>query len=210
MEGDLEMAKDSYLRAVNRPRNRNEMVPAVLKLRLAKLALWSKDFQAAADLLEQVAKGRLDDETVNDALVWSLFLTAARRDSAALATFAGGDLHSFKGEHEQALAAFEEARTATKKGRLAEESLVRMAMELRALGRSGVAADSLREFLALYPTSLHREDVQFMWGDILERDLGDIPGAIEQYEQMLIEHPGGMKMEEVRRRIRRLEMYKQS
>jgi tetratricopeptide (TPR) repeat protein len=88
--------------------------------------------------------------------------------------------------------------------------LLRMSLELRAMGRAEAAVDSLREFMALYPTSVQREDVMFLLGDILENDLGDIPAAIEQYEKLLIESPGGMHMEEARRRIRQLEMYKQS
>jgi tetratricopeptide (TPR) repeat protein len=210
MQGDLTLAKNAYLQAVSRPRNNRAPVPAILRMRLARLALWSEDYQSAADMLDLVSKGDLDDDTVNDALVWSLFLSSARQDSVALGVFAKGDLLSFQGNHEQATAKFQEARNIAKKDRVGEESLIRLAMELRSAGQARTAVDSLMEFLVLFPSSVQREDVQFMIGDILERDLGDIPAAIEHYEQMLIDYPGGMHMEEVRRRVRQLETYKQS
>jgi len=209
-QGDLEAAKTAYVRAVAQPRVNREPPPAILYVSLARLALWQGNYQTASDMLEQASKGRLDDDTVNDALVWSLFLTSARSDSAALAIFARGDLLSFQENHEQAVAAFQDARNASRTGRVGQESLLRVAMELRALGQGRAAADSLKSFLALYPSSIQCEDVRFILGDILERDLGDYPAAIEQYEKILIDYPAGMHMEEVRRRIRSLEMYKQS
>jgi tetratricopeptide (TPR) repeat protein len=210
MAGDLEAARQSYQAAVDRKRGRKETAPAVLRMRLARVALWGGEIQPAAEILDVVVKGRRDDEAVNDALQWSLFLSQARSDSLALLKFARGDLAAFQGYHEQAVAVFQEAKVAARDGRVAEESLLRMSLELRAMGRAEAAVDSLREFMALYPTSVQREDVMFLLGDILENDLGDIPAAIEQYEKLLIESPGGMHMEEARRRIRQLEMYKQS
>jgi len=209
-QGDIEAAKTAYVRASAQPRVNREPPPAILYVRLARLALWQGDYQTATEMLTQASKGRLDDDTVNDALVWSLFLTSARADSVALAIFARGDLLAFQDDHQQALAVFQDARSASRTGRVGQESLLREAMELRALGQGRAAADSLKSFLTLFPSSIQCEDVRFILGDILERDLGDYPAAIEQYEKILIDYPGGMHMEEVRRRIRSLETYKQS
>ncbi|KPL07026.1 hypothetical protein AMJ86_06240 [bacterium SM23_57] len=210
MEGDLDSAQQSYVRAISRQRGQRDVIPAILNMRLARVALWFGEFQRAADLLDQVVKGKPDDETVNNALIWSMFLSAARRDSAALAIFASGDMLSFKGEHEQALVKFQEAREIAPKGRVAQESLFRLALELRAMGQASAAVDSLKGFLELYPSSTQRDDAMFLVGDILEKDLRDIPAAIEQYEELLIESPGGMHMEESRRRIRELEAFRQT
>ncbi len=210
MGGNLEAAEQSYDQAVGRGRKRGESVPAVLNTRLARLVLWQGRLSDAAERLNNVVRGKLDDDDTNDALVWSLFLTAAKGDSEAVIPFARGDLMSFRGQHQEAIGAFQDAREVTPGGRVAQESLVRIALEYRALGQPASAADSLRLFLAAYPNSINRDDVQFLLGDILQRDLGDIPAAIEQYEQLLIESPGGMHTEEVRRRIRELEAYRQS
>ncbi len=210
MAGDLESAKQSYGQALGRGRQRGESVPAVLNTRLARLVLWQGHLSDAAERLNNVVRGKLDDDDTNDALVWSLFLTAVQGDSEAVTVFAQGDLLSFQGQHHEAIGAFQDARKVTPGGRVAQESLMRIALEYRALGQPASAADSLRSFLAVYPNSINRDDVQFLLGDILQRDLGDIPAAIEQYEQLLIESPGGMHTEEVRRRIRELEAYRQS
>jgi outer membrane protein assembly factor BamD (BamD/ComL family) len=147
---------------------------------------------------------------VNDVIVWQKLISESEGDSAVLVKFAEGDLFSFQLKPEQAIGAFQEVRTTSPKGRVGQEALVRIGLELRASGRPQAAVDSLRQFLTLFPSSLQVDDVQFLIGDILERDVRDIPAAIKQYEQLLIEHPGGMYMEEARRRIRQLESYRQT
>jgi len=210
MTGDLAQARNSYQQAVDRQRGKGEKVPMVLYLRLTRVALWSGEIQKAGETLQGVIQGRLDDETANDAIVWQMLLSVSEGDSAALATFAKGDLLSFQGKQEQAIEIFQEVRTLSPKKRVGQEALVRIGLELRALGRPKAAVDSLRQFLMLFPSSLQVDDVQFLIGDILEKDVRDIPGAVKQYEQLLIEHPGGMYMEEARRRIRQLESYRQT
>lgn len=210
MTGDLESARSSYQQAMDRTRGKGEGVPAALSLRLARVALWSGEFQKAGEILQGVVQGRLDDETVNDVIVWQRLVSESEGDSTALVKFAEGDLLSFQLKSEQAIGAFQDVRTASPKGRVGQEALVRIGLELRALGRPRAAVDSLQQFLTLFPSSLQVDDVQFLIGDILERDVRDIPGAIKQYEQLLIEHPGGMYMEEARRRIRQLESYRQT
>jgi len=87
---------------------------------------------------------------------------------------------------------------------IADEARVRAIQVLLALHKNTAAAAEMDQFLAAFPESDWRATVLVWRGEQFQYVQHDPAAAIPYYEELIVEHPGFLKIQQVRSRLRKL------
>ncbi|HEX7345107.1 MAG TPA: tetratricopeptide repeat protein, partial [bacterium] len=163
------------------------------------------EFGPAAQRLNEASRSDPQGKLTNDALDMMELLRVAAEDSAGLASLCRADLFRRQKHTAAAESLYTELAGTSRNVEIIQKASWRLALLLRASGRSPEALNRLEEILKRYPQSVRASEYLLQIGLVREEDLGDIKGAIEAYEKILLEYPESLAAQDARRRIRRLE-----
>jgi tetratricopeptide (TPR) repeat protein len=208
IERNLEQARTTYLDAAQGNYPGENDVRAKALVNAAQVDLCLGQVSQALDRLTQASTVNPQGMMTNDALDLMRLLTAGQSDSSNVTTLARANLEFKLNQPVRAESLYVAAAKGAKVPDLAEETLVNLARLYRSTLRATLAVTTLNEALTRFPKSLRAPELIFELGQIRERDLGDAPGAIKEYERILLDYPNSLPVQEARRRIRELETVK--
>jgi tetratricopeptide (TPR) repeat protein len=208
IERNLEQARTTYLEAAQGNYPGEGDVRAKALVNAAQVDLCLGQVSQALERLGQASTVNPQGMMTNDALDLMRLLTAGQSDSSNIIILARANLELKLNQPARAESLYTAAAQQAKVADLAEEALVNLAHLYRSTQRAALAVTTLNETLTRFPKSLRAPELIFELGQIRERDLGDAPGAIKEYERILLDYPNSLPTQEARRRIRELETVK--
>ncbi len=198
---DLRRATDEYNRLLN-------AAPAQYRDRalfqLAELSYYEAKFDSATSLLQSIATN-VNDDLTNDALQLLYFIQENRpAGDKALTDFASADLLMRQHKNAEALVLFQEVTVRYGTTSLVDDAMMRIGELQVTLNHVGDALEAFRKVADDMPTSILRDRAQMRVGELYENELKNKQKAIEAYEQVLVNFPNSLYVEEARKRIRTL------
>jgi outer membrane protein assembly factor BamD (BamD/ComL family) len=200
-KNDLRRAGDEYDRLLNvaAAQYRDRAL-----FRLAELNYYEARFDSATSLLQRISTN-VNDDLTNDALQLLYFLQENQPAGAkALADFASADLLMRQHKYSEALALFQAVTVRYPTTSLVDDATMRMGELQVLLNHTNDALLVFHKVAEEMPTSILRDRAQMRIGELYENRLKNKQKAIEAYEQVLVNFPNSMFVEEARKRIRTL------
>jgi len=205
MEGDLVRSREAYLEAAAPQQGISPDIRSEALVNAAQVDMYLGDFGQATQRLDEASRSNPQGKLTNDALELLELLRIAAEDSTGLANLCRADLLQRQKRPAEAESLFAQLAETSRQKEIVQKAQWRLALLLRASGRSQEALNRLEEVLKRYPKSLRASEYLLQIGLVREEDLGDIKGAIEIYEKILMDYPESLAAQDARRRIRHLE-----
>ncbi len=205
LEGDLQRSRQAYLEAAVPQQGISPDLRSEALVNAAQVDMYLGDFGQAGQRLNEASRSNPQGKLTNDALDMMELLRVAADDSSGLAALCRADLFQRQKHPAAAESLYMQLTGMSRNGEIIQKVFWRLAHLLRASGRSPEALNRLEEILKRYPQSVRAAEYLLQIGLVREEDLGDIKGAIEAYEKILMDYPESLAAQDVRRRIRRLE-----
>jgi tetratricopeptide (TPR) repeat protein len=198
---DLRRAGDEYSRLLN-------AAPAQYRdralFRLAELNYYQAKLDSATSLLQRISTN-VNDDLTNDALELLYFVQENRpAGDKALTDFASADLLMRQRKYSEALALFQAVTVRYSTTSLVDDALMRIGELQLMLNHTDDALTVFHTVANDMPTSILRDRAQMRIGELYENKLKNKQKAIEAYEQVLVNFPNSLFVEEARKRIRAL------
>jgi predicted Zn-dependent protease len=200
------------------------------KLKNAQLSYYRGDFQLAQEHLD-ILKEATTREIANDAMELSMRIKEnLAMDSSALALkeYSKVELLLRQNRTEEALVILDQIQQGISSNQLSKEDCflqnvqatdcritfsnyaikddcywLQAKISLRQ-NKPEEALTHLKMILEEYPNDVLADDAFFTIGDIYERYLRDLPKAMEQYQNLMVQYPGSVYVAEARKRFREL------
>jgi len=209
---DLSKTETVYAQVLrmDSPSSRKLKIRAMI--RMAWLDYFLGRFEKSQALLDSLFRrpldaGEIQDPSVNDGLVLSLMLKAyAKEDSASLRLLSRGVLSYKQRRYLEALIFFDQAASTPKTGNtLVAEALYQKGIVLLAMNRYREGVDCFGSLVKGFPDYVYSERAYERMGWAEEKS-GKSNDALKTYESLLSRFPHSMYAEEVRKRIKKIEM----
>lgn len=204
LRGDLDPARMAFSRLVERLGS-GELADRA-RYELALIHFYNGEFEAAGTVAEAINRNT-SSLTANDAIELKVLLlenTGPDSLSTPLRTFARAHFLQRQRRPADAIETLDKLLAEHGTHALADDARFLRAQALRDAGQSEAAAAAFAEIPVIHPASFRADRSLFMAAEIMERDLGDTPGAIDMYTRLLTEYPGSLLVAETRSRIRTL------
>jgi cellulose synthase operon protein C len=204
MQGDLTRARLAFTQIESQLRTGGLAERA--RLEIALLDYYEGNFEMALARVDAMRRNTATD-VANNAIDLRLLLSESQGPdslSTPLRRFAEAELLQRQLRPDEALAALDALLPSLADHALADEAQYRRASILRDLERSTEAIDILDAYPGRFPESYLTDRALFLAAEIRERDVRDLPGALEAYVRFLRQYPGSILAPEARVRIRRL------
>lgn len=200
-QGDLAQARAEYQKLLRRaPGQYHDQA----LFHLAELDYFEANPDSAAKKLQSVT-ANVNTDLANDALQLLYFIQENKiAVPPALAAFAKADLLIRERKYSEALPQFEELLRQYPTALLVDDGMMKIGELQLLLNHDQEALGVFRKIVDDMPTSILRDRAQMRIGEIYENTLKDKAKAIEAYEQVLINYPTSLFLEEARKRIRLL------
>lgn len=209
-EGNLKEARKWF----KAPLKEQKIIPSTRIAALYNLALVDlveNQLDAAQknfDEIIQEASGKRNDEEyvlVNDALEWSLLLEENRAHEPSFRLFLQTILLERQRKFAEGLALLDSILTTHSNDPIADEAFLKKGKFLIHQQDYVGAIKNYQTLIDKYTDSFHCDLAKFRIGEVYESGLGDYHQAIREYEEFLVAYPNSMFIDEVRRKIRKLE-----
>lgn len=205
---EVQTARNDLRRADNEYRRLLNVAPAQYRdralFRLAELNYYEARFDSATSLLQRIS-ANVNDDLTNDALELLYFLQENQQaGSKALTDFASADLLMRQHKYSESLALFQAVTERYPTTSLVDDATMRVAELQVLLNHTDDALATFRKVADGMPASILRDRAQMRIGELYENKLKDKQKAIKAYEQVLVNFPNSLFVEEARKRIRTL------
>ncbi len=171
---------------------------------LAELDYFEASYDSALVKLQAIT-ANVNTDLANDALQLLYFIQENKTTAqAGLAAFAGADLLMRQRKYSEALVRFQEVIRQYSTALLVDDGMMKIGELQLLLNHTNEALEVFQHVVRDMLTSILRDRAQLRVGQIYEDRLKDKQKAIEAYEQILINHPTSLYLEEARKRIRLL------
>lgn len=185
---------------------KNDPIGHEAKFRNAKLSYYIGEFEWAKAQLD-VLKAATSKLIANDAMDLSLLISDnidIDSSTTALAIYSRADLLLFRNKDELALQTLDSIADIVNWHPLSDEVLYKKAEIMIKEGNFKEADTLLQQVVEFYPYDILADDALFLRAQINEEQFGDIPKAMELYEDILLNYPGSLYATEARRSFRTL------
>ncbi|MBN2011072.1 tetratricopeptide repeat protein [candidate division KSB1 bacterium] len=208
--GDIAEAKRSYQQVIL-SRESSDEIKAQATFYQSLVDFWQGDFQLALKKLNTIsAVNTVQDHErglfVNDALELFMFINEHQKDSTALRSFARAELFIEQNKLDSALTKLYSLKAQSPPSSLIDVALFQIGHVEFSIGNYQKSMSAYNEIIDTFPQSIYCDMAQQAIGNVYEQGFGDIPKAIDAYEKVLINYPNSMLIEDIRRKIRELEL----
>ena len=186
--------------------NRNDVLGALAKYKNAKLSYYNHDFEWAKSQLN-VLRASTSKLIANDAMELSLLISDNMEDDSTysiLELFADADLLLYRNLLDSAWAGFDAVSRAVLSHPLFDEVLLRKAQIRIKQARYDEADSLLQHLVDFYPHDLTADDAWMLMADLNETRLDNPAKARSCYEQILLNYPASLYIEQARKRYNAL------
>ncbi len=178
--------------------------------RIAYLQFLHADYDSAltslAKITAKLQQPGADQSFVNDALELTFLIEENRTESPeALASYVEAQKLRMQREDGAALALLEQITTVHPQAPIIDETLLLMGEMESQRGNHLAAIGHFRSLLLEHGDSIYNALVQKRIAEIYELGLADLDSAFEEYENVLINYPASLYVEEVRQKLRDLQ-----
>ncbi len=172
------------------------------RLRLGDLHFWEGNLDSARTYFLPLAEtpGSLAS---NDAIDRLLLIDLAQDDSTAVKTIAAAEGMLVRRSYMDAGRTFASAAAATRDAELRDRALYNGALAYVRAGSDSLARPLIEEILPSIPESIFGDRALVLVADILQRR-GDVQGALQALDALLVNYPRSILVPNARERIRRL------
>lgn len=211
-EGNFENAREWY----RKPLNEKKLPVGVRSQALFQLALLDfgeEKWDRAVKKLDEIVKTTSDrkpgkeQKLVNDALELMLLIEENKSAKEALSLFSQTILLEGRRLLPEAIDRLNEIVSAYPQSDLADDALLRIGELEQRQGHYLVCIEAYRRLIKDYSDSYYCDLSQKRIAEIYESDLGEIQQAQREYEQFMVSYPNSLYLDEVRKKIRRLEKH---
>lgn len=207
-KGDLEKAQLWYDRTSNIGRATLAVRDEAL-FKSANLDFMRGDFEKALEKLqkitEKISQGQGQQPFVNDALELTFLIEENQSDSReSLAVYGKAQQYKLQRKQAEAIQSLQEILNSYPSAAIIDESLFALGELENERANYTAAIGYFQNLLHEHPESLQNELAQKRIAEIYESGLGDHKKAYEAYEQLLINFPNSVYLEEVRQKLRKL------
>ena len=203
--GDLWEAVISYSQVIES--NKATPLGDDVKFKKAKLGYYMGNFSWAKAQLDAL-RASTSKLIANDAMELSLFISEnLETDSTAtpLRIFARADLHLFRNNFTEALAALDSVSTIYPDNSLIDDVDFRKAGILQKQGKYEEASVLLNSIVKDHSWEMLADDALFQLATIYENKLNRKPEAMELFKKMLTDYPGSVFVVDARAEYRKME-----
>ncbi len=178
-----------------------------LLFKRAELQFYTGNFEAAREAYSKMMNAHPKSVFVNDCLRRILLITEyAGMDEATLQIFAAALFEEFRFEYDAALASLAKLRYRESKI-LPELAWMNSAAILQSLGQTQAALAAYDSLVQLHPESFYTPLAIERKGDIYSDVLNDCEQARTSYRQVVLNYPGSLNLEEVRKKLQHTEKF---
>ena len=203
--GDLWEAVISYSQVIES--NKANLLGDDVKFKKAKLGYYMGNFSWAKAQLDAL-RASTSKLIANDAMELSLFISEnLENDSTAtpLKIFARADLHLFRNNFSDALAALDSVSTLYPDNSLVDDVDFRKAGILQKQGKYEEAAALLKTIVTDHSWEMLADDALFQLATIYKNKLNRKQEAMELFKKMLTDYPGSVYVVDARAEYRKME-----
>jgi tetratricopeptide (TPR) repeat protein len=203
--GDLWEAVISYSQVIES--NKATPLGDDVKFKKAKLGYYMGNFSWAKAQLDAL-RASTSKLIANDAMDLSLFISENLEDdslAAPLKIFARADLHLFRNNFTDALAALDSVSTIYPDNSLMDDVDFRKAGVLQKQGKYEEASVLLNSIVKDHSWEMLADDALFQLATIYKNKLNRKPEAMELYKKILTDYPGSVYVVDVRAEYRKME-----
>ena len=208
-KGDLGNAEYAYKRAVAAAVPKSPYIDQG-RFKMAYLQFLQAEYDSALTSLNKITQEldspNVDQSFVNDAFELSFLIEENQADSSgALAAYAEARKLRMQHRDQEAIAALKHIILAFPQAEIVDETLVELGNIEAERGEYLAAIDYFKTLLTEHGESVYNAQAQKRIAEIYETGLGDNDKAFAAYENVLINYPGSLYVEEVRRKLRELQ-----
>jgi len=203
--GDLWEAVITYSQVIES--SKNTLLADDVKFKKAKLGYYMGNFQWAKAQLDAL-RASTSKLIANDAMDLALFISEnLETDSTAvpLQIFARADLHLFRNNFQEALAALDSVTTLYPFNSLTDDVNFRKAGIFQKQGKYPEAALILESIVKDYSWEMLADDALFQLAAIYQNKLNRKAEAMELYKKMLTDYPGSVYVVDARAEYRKMQ-----
>jgi len=203
--GDLWEAVISYSQVIES--NKSTLLADDVKFKKAKLGYYMGNFSWAKAQLDAL-RASTSKLIANDAMELSLFISEnLETDSTAapLKVFARADLHLFRNNFAQAIAALDSVSAIYPDNSLVDDVDFRKAGILQKQGKFDEAAVILKTIVTNHSWEMLADDALFQLATIYESKLNRKPEAMELFKKMLTDYPASVYVVDARTAYRKMQ-----
>jgi len=201
-QGNLIMAEDCLNKIIGNGRS-SESQKISAQFKKAKLGFYKNNFSEAKEMLTQIA-GNLQDNSANDAIELSLLINTTIDDSSGLAAFASAMLLAEKRMYSEAAEKFKGISLKKDNFILSSLAAVTRAELLITEEKYQQGIDLLTEVAAEKEKNIYSDKALYLKAKTFQYLLKDMPKAIENYQEILVNYPNSLYLEESREEITKL------
>ncbi len=198
----LEKAREIYRKVVRTFKNVSPDDHEKALYKLAELNYYQGNIDSAKAQFEKAASNSNSD-VANDALDKLVMLEQNKKLTKALKVYAKADLKNFQGDYTEAIKLYKEAYELSTGENLAQKSMVKIAeIEFERTNYNAVK-DYMNTLLEENPESIYADYALVLIArSYLQQS--DEQAAIKKYNELLINHPRSIYLQEARKKIRGL------
>lgn len=202
IEGDIVSAQN-YLTKIltNNRSNQSQRYSAMLDN--ARIYFYKNDFTSAKKSLADIMSN-LEDNTANDAIELSLLINTTIEDSTLLSDFAAAELLARRNIFSEAAEKFRLISLKKENFILSSLASVTRAEILIALNKYPEAIDILNKVSEEREKNIYSDKALYLKAKTYQYLVKDIPKAIDNYQEILINFPNSLYLEESREELTKL------
>ena len=175
------------------------------RFHLGELALFQGRLDAALELFHETADRYPDSPYANDALEWTILIGEGRQGGdPSFAVYIQSVLLRRQFRDQEALEACKRFVEDYTESLIVDTVILDIGMILDQSGKPFQAIAAMRDLIERYPDSRRVVTARWRIAEIFERQIGDIPQALTEYETLLASHPDHFNNDAARRKIREL------
>jgi len=171
---------------------------------LGEATYYQGDFDSSLALSNRLANEFSGSDLVNDALSRAVFISANGGDPKVLHRFAGAERMVYSNDLDPALAELRLFLNEEANSSLADDAMLLLGDVLERKGSYNESIGAYRDLISLFPESKLRPEARRRTGEIFAVRLKDDKAAIDELEQILLDHPDYVLTAAVRNRIEEL------
>ncbi|MBM3263379.1 MAG: tetratricopeptide repeat protein [candidate division Zixibacteria bacterium] len=175
------------------------------RFHLAEMELFREQIDEAVKQFTAVAEAFPNSRYANDALRWSLLLSEIKQDgNEATHAYVQAVLLRRQFKPQEALDGFKSLLSQFPETAVGDMVILEIGSLFDELGKPYEAIAAYRDLIQRYPASQYAPDTHRRIAELYETRLGDIPGAIAEYETAIVQYPDYFQNDAIRRKIREL------